>query len=72
MSMPSLYNCEFCGREILRIEKDVYFRVKGWSRVTVKGKLDGSTVLHDFVGGVSCRDCIEVKQGKHDEPEALF
>jgi len=68
-ALPPRYTCEFCNREILRSEKDVYFQVRGWSRLTAKGKLDGSTVLHEVVGGTACHDCIHTKRNRQDSSE---
>lgn len=65
-ALPPQHTCEFCGRDILRSEKDVYFQIRGWSRVTAKGKLDGFTVLHEVLGGTACPDCIRLRRSRQD------
>ncbi len=72
-ALPPKYSCEFCDRPILRSETEVYFRVRGWSRLTTKGKLDGSTVLHDVIGGTACRDCIDQRRNRQEaQLDSLF
>jgi hypothetical protein len=71
--LPPLHQCELCGRDILRVEKNVYYKVEGWTRSTVKGRLDaGHVSMLKAVGGVACQTCIEITAGRHHEPETLF
>jgi hypothetical protein len=71
--LPPLYQCDLCGRDILRIEKDVWMRVEGFARVTRKGRFDHNNVrMIKGIGGVACRLCVEIGDGMPPEQETLF
>ena len=70
-----MYQCELCGRDILRIEKEIWMRAEGYARVTRKGNLDHNSVMMlKSIGGVACQTCVELggKGNPADLPPTLF
>ena len=71
--LPPLYQCELCGRDILRIEKEIWMRAEGYARITRKGRLDHNDVkLLKPVGGVACRLCVEAGDSTPPDQQTLF
>lgn len=71
--LPPLHQCDLCGRDILRMEKDVFVRIEGFARVTKRGRLDHNNVrMMKNIGGVACRVCVDLGDGMPPEQETLF
>jgi len=71
--LPPLYQCDLCGRDILRIEKDVWLRIEGYTRITKKGKLNaGDVKMLKMIGGVACQTCVDLKDNPPDMSLTLF